>query len=114
MTTSWSTSDIPDMTGKTVIITGANSGIGRGAARALADANARVVLAVRNTDKGKSAADSMSGQTEVRALDLASLDSVREFAQAWEGEIDLLINNAGVMIPPFSRTKEGFELQFGT
>jgi NAD(P)-dependent dehydrogenase (short-subunit alcohol dehydrogenase family) len=102
------------MTGKTVIVTGGNSGIGRGAARALADANARVVLAVRNTDKGKSAADSMRGQTEVRALDLASLDSVREFAQAWEGDIDLLINNAGVMIPPLSRTKEGFELQFGT
>jgi NAD(P)-dependent dehydrogenase (short-subunit alcohol dehydrogenase family) len=102
------------MTGKTVIVTGANSGIGRGAARALADANARVVLAVRNTDKGKSAADSLRGQTEVRALDLASLDSVREFAQTWEGDIDLLINNAGVMIPPLSRTKEGFELQFGT
>ena len=56
----------------------------------------------------------MPGETEVRALDLASLDSVREFAAAWDGEIDLLINNAGVMIPPLSRTAEGFELQFGT
>jgi len=114
MTTSWSTNDIPDMAGKTVIITGANSGIGRGAARALAAKHARVVLAVRDTDKGQTAAATMTGNPEVRQLDLASLVSVREFAAGWQGDIDLLINNAGVMIPPLSRTAEGFELQFGT
>ncbi len=114
MTTSWSTNEIPDMAGKTVIITGANSGIGRAAARALADANARVVLAVRDADKGRTAAAAMSGTTEVRRLDLGSLASVREFAASWHGDISLLINNAGVMIPPLTRTADGFELQFGT
>jgi NAD(P)-dependent dehydrogenase (short-subunit alcohol dehydrogenase family) len=113
MTTSSSTK-IPDLTGRNVIVTGANSGIGRAAAHQLAGAGARVTLAVRNPDKGNAAAAGMPGETEVRALDLASLDSVREFAAAWDGEIDLLINNAGVMIPPLSRTTEGFELQFGT
>jgi NAD(P)-dependent dehydrogenase (short-subunit alcohol dehydrogenase family) len=102
------------MTGRSVIVTGANSGIGRGAARALADAGARVVLAVRDVDKGRAAAAAMPGETEVRRLDLASLASVREFAASWEGEVDLLINNAGVMVPPLTRTAEGFELQFGT
>jgi NAD(P)-dependent dehydrogenase (short-subunit alcohol dehydrogenase family) len=114
MTTSWSTSDIPDQTGRTAIITGANSGIGRGAARALAHKGARVVLAVRDTSKGQAAAAQLPGQVEVRKLDLADLGSVREFASAWDGPIDLLINNAGVMIPPLSRTADGFELQFGT
>jgi NAD(P)-dependent dehydrogenase (short-subunit alcohol dehydrogenase family) len=102
------------MTGRSVIVTGANSGIGRAAASQLAGAGARVILAVRSTEKGEAAAASMPGETEVRQLDLASLDSVREFAAAWKGEIDLLINNAGVMVPPLSRTAEGFELQFGT
>jgi NAD(P)-dependent dehydrogenase (short-subunit alcohol dehydrogenase family) len=114
MTTSWSTSNIPSLTGRTAIITGANSGIGRAAAHALSGAGARVVLAVRNTEKGQAAAAAMQGETEVRRLDLASLDSVREFAAAWQGDIDLLINNAGVMIPPLTRTAEGNELQFGT
>jgi NAD(P)-dependent dehydrogenase (short-subunit alcohol dehydrogenase family) len=113
MTTS-STFQIPDMAGRTVIVTGANSGIGRAAASALAGAGAHVVLAVRNTDKGRAAAASMPGDTEVRPLDLASLASVREFASAWEGEIEILINNAGVMAPPLGRTAEGFELQLGT
>jgi NAD(P)-dependent dehydrogenase (short-subunit alcohol dehydrogenase family) len=102
------------MAGRTVIVTGANSGIGRAAASAFAGAGARVVLAVRDLDKGDEAAARMPGETEVRRLDLASLDSVREFAAAWEGEIDLLVNNAGVMAPPMTRTADGFELQFGT
>jgi NAD(P)-dependent dehydrogenase (short-subunit alcohol dehydrogenase family) len=113
MTTSSSTS-LPDLTGRTAIVTGANSGIGRAAASALAGAGARVVLAVRSTEKGRAAAAAMPGETEVRQLDLSSLASVRDFASGWDGEIDLLINNAGVMAPPLSRTAEGFELQFGT
>ncbi len=112
--TTFTSSSIPDMTGKTVIVTGANSGIGRVAAGALAARGARVVLAVRNTDKGDAAASEMSGTTEVRRLDLASLASVTEFAAGWEGPIDILVNNAGIMIPPLSRTADGFEMQFGT
>ena len=95
-------------------MTGANSGIGRVAARELAAKGAHVVLAVRNLDKGEAAAATMNGDTEVRKLDLASLASVREFASAWDGDIDLLINNAGVMVPPLGRTADGFETQFGT
>jgi len=106
--------DIPDLTGKTVIVTGANSGIGQAAARALAGAGARVVSAVRDTEKGKAAAAAMPGLTEVRELDLASLDSVRAFAVGWDGPIDLLINNAGVSGPSLSRTADGFESKFGT
>jgi len=102
------------MTGRSVIVTGANSGIGRAAANAFAAAGARVILAVRDIDRGAAAAAAMPGDTEVRRLDLASLDSVRGFAEAWQGEISLLINNAGVMIPPLTRTADGFELQFGT
>jgi NAD(P)-dependent dehydrogenase (short-subunit alcohol dehydrogenase family) len=112
--TSFSTADVPDIPGRRVIVTGANSGIGRAAAQALAAAGAQVTLAVRNLEKGQAAAAAIAGKTEVRALDLASLASVREFAAGWEGEIHLLINNAGVMIPPLSRTADGFELQLGT
>ena len=106
--------DLPDMTGRSVIVTGANSGIGRAAARAFGGAGARVVLAVRDTGKGEAAAAAMPGTIEVRRLDLASLASIREFADGWSGPLDLLVNNAGVMVPPLSRTAEGFELQFGT
>jgi len=115
------TADLPDMSGKTVIVTGANSGIGRAAAAAFANAGARVVLAVRDLAKGHATASAIGapaatvgGAPEVRELDLASLDSIRAFAAAWQGEIDLLINNAGVMAPPLTRTADGFELQFGT
>jgi NAD(P)-dependent dehydrogenase (short-subunit alcohol dehydrogenase family) len=114
MTTFRSTSDIPDQSGRTAIVTGANSGIGRAAAAALAAKGAHVVLAVRNLDKGRAASAAMNGWTEVRELDLADLASIRRFASEWEGEIDLLINNAGIMIPPMSRTADGFEMQFGT
>jgi NAD(P)-dependent dehydrogenase (short-subunit alcohol dehydrogenase family) len=97
-----------------VIVTGGNSGVGRAAAAALAGAGARVVLAVRSVERGERAAAAMRGTTEVRPLDLASLASVRRFAEDWDGEIHLLINNAGVMVPPLTRTVDGFELQFGT
>ena len=102
------------MSTRTVLVTGANSGIGRAAAHALAGAQARVVLAVRDLDKGRAAAATMPGETEVRELDLARLGSVRDFASTYEGKLDLLINNAGVMVPPLARTADGFELQFGT
>jgi NAD(P)-dependent dehydrogenase (short-subunit alcohol dehydrogenase family) len=115
----FTTSDIPDMSGKVVIVTGASSGIGLETARALAAAGARLVLAVRTPAKGEAAVATMNGaarkgMTEVRPLDLASLESVRAFARDWTGPVDLLVNNAGVMIPPLSRTADGFELQFGT
>jgi NAD(P)-dependent dehydrogenase (short-subunit alcohol dehydrogenase family) len=112
----FSTADLPDMSGKTVIVTGANSGIGRAAATAFANAGARVVLAVRDLAKGQATASAIgtTAATEIRELDLASLDSIRAFATAWQGEIALLINNAGVMVPPLTRTADGFELQFGT
>jgi NAD(P)-dependent dehydrogenase (short-subunit alcohol dehydrogenase family) len=112
--TSFSTADVPDIPGKRVIVTGANSGIGRAAAQVLAAAGAQVTLAVRNLEKGHAAAAAIAGKTEVRRLDLASLESVRTFAADWDGEIHLLINNAGIMIPPLSRTADGFELQIGT
>jgi NAD(P)-dependent dehydrogenase (short-subunit alcohol dehydrogenase family) len=109
--------DIPDLTGQTAVVTGASSGVGLETAKALTARGARVIIAVRDEAKGRVAAASMHGPgtTEVRPLDLASLDSVRAFAEAWGGgPIDLLINNAGVMVPPLTRTKDGFELQFGT
>jgi NAD(P)-dependent dehydrogenase (short-subunit alcohol dehydrogenase family) len=110
----WTADDLPDLGGRTVVVTGANSGIGREAARQLARAGARVVLAVRDVAKGEQAAAGMPGSTEVRQLDLASLDSVRAFAGDWTGELDILINNAGVMAVPESRTNDGFEMQIGT
>jgi NAD(P)-dependent dehydrogenase (short-subunit alcohol dehydrogenase family) len=112
--TTFTLADLADLSGRRAIVTGANSGIGRATARALAAAGAHVVLAVRTLDKGLAAAASMPGETEVRQLDLASLESIRTFADTWQGPIDLLVNNAGVMAPPLTRTADGFELQFGT
>jgi NAD(P)-dependent dehydrogenase (short-subunit alcohol dehydrogenase family) len=107
--------DILGLCGRTAIVTGANSGIGLETAKALAAAGALVVLAVRDVKKGEAAAAVIPGKREVRELDLANLASVRAFAAAWgEAEIGLLINNAGVMIPPLTRTADGFECQFGT
>ncbi|WP_018548501.1 oxidoreductase [Streptomyces sp. LaPpAH-108] len=111
---SWNASQLPDQSGRTAVVTGANSGIGFAAADALARAGAHVVLAVRDTARGEAAAARMPGSTEVRRLDLADLDSVRAFADAWSGPLDLLINNAGVMMLPEGRTAQGFETQFGT
>lgn len=102
------------MTGRTIVVTGANSGIGRVTARELVARGARVVLAVRDLDKGRAAAAGMTGRTEVCRLDLADLAAVHAFAEDFTEPIDVLINNAGVMIPPLSRTADGFEQQFGT
>lgn len=107
------TFDMPDMTGRTAIVTGASGGIGRSVSRALAEAGARVVLAVRDAGKGKAAAGGIPGATEVRELDLGRLDSVRAFAAGWDGPIDLLINNAGISAPALARTADGFESAFG-
>jgi NAD(P)-dependent dehydrogenase (short-subunit alcohol dehydrogenase family) len=110
----WTTRDLPDLTGRTVIITGANSGIGLASARALAGVGAHVVLAVRDLERGRAAAETVTGSREVRRLDLADLSSVREFAAGWDRDVDILINNAGIMMIPEGKTADGFERQFGT
>jgi NAD(P)-dependent dehydrogenase (short-subunit alcohol dehydrogenase family) len=110
----WTAADLPSQSGRVFLVTGANSGIGLQTVRALAAAGARVVLAVRDLAKGEAAAESIGGDHEVRRLDLADLTSVREFAHDWQGDIDVLIDNAGVMAPPERRTADGFELQIGT
>jgi NAD(P)-dependent dehydrogenase (short-subunit alcohol dehydrogenase family) len=110
----WTAADLPSQQGRVFIVTGASSGIGLPTARALAEAGAHVVLAVRDVAKGETAAESLSGDHEPRRLDLADLSSVRAFADSWQGDIDVLINNAGVMRTPEKRTADGFELQIGT
>ena len=112
--TRWTAADLPRLEGRTVLVTRANSGIGHVAARELGRAGARVVLAVRDPARGERAAATVPGEREVRRLDLADLASVRAFAAEWDGEIDVLINNAGVMATPERRTADGFELQIGT
>ena len=118
----WTAQDVGDQHGRTAVITGANSGIGLEVARVLAARGAIVVLAGRDPGRIAAAADGIragapDAQVETVALDLASLESVRIAAadiSARFGRIDLLINNAGVMFPPYMLTKDGFELQFGT
>jgi NAD(P)-dependent dehydrogenase (short-subunit alcohol dehydrogenase family) len=114
----WTSADIPDQTGRTFVVTGANSGLGLVAARELVAHGARVVLACRNTDKGEQAAAEMTrgavtGTTSVEELDLADLGSVRRFASR-VGPVDVLVNNAGLMAVPEQRTADGFEMQLGT
>ncbi len=118
----WTATDIPDMTGRTAVVTGANAGIGFETARVLAGRGALVVLACRNSGKARQAADRITAAhrqacTGVIRLDLASLASVREAAdeiRATHAHVDLLINNAGVMELPYERTEDGFELTLGT
>ncbi len=122
MSSKWTAADVPDQSGRVAVVTGANTGIGYEAAAVLADKGARVVLAVRNLDKGKGAAARITAQSPnadvgLQQLDLTSLDSVRAAADELKNaheRIDLLINNAGVMYTPKGTTKDGFELQFGT
>ncbi len=109
----WTADDMPDQTGRTVVVTGANSGLGEQMATRLAEHGATVVLACRNTAKGEAAAARMPGTVSVRPLDLSDLTTVRSFA-ADTGPIDVLVNNAGVMAVPQRRTADGFELQVGT
>jgi NAD(P)-dependent dehydrogenase (short-subunit alcohol dehydrogenase family) len=111
----WKPADLPALAGRTAIVTGGNSGIGFHTAKELAAHGADVVLAVRNVKAGNAAAAKMSGKVRVEQLDLASQRSIREFAGRWDGPIDLLVNNAGLMEPPSWRaTEDGHEIQFGT
>lgn len=110
----WTSDQLPSFEGRTVIVTGATSGLGRIVATELSAKGARVVLAVRNVAAGEEVVATISGKTEVRALDLADLGSVREFADAWEGEIDVLVNNAGIMMVPKRLTTDGYESQLAT
>ncbi|KAA0941976.1 SDR family NAD(P)-dependent oxidoreductase [Streptomyces apricus] len=111
---SWTADQLPNMTGKTVVITGAGGGIGLVATRELARVGAHTVLAVRDTDKARRAVAGMRGDFDVRHLDVADLDSVRAFARSCTGEIDVLINNAGVMHIPAARTAQGLDVQTAT
>lgn len=110
----WTAADLPSFTGRTVIVTGANSGLGEITARELARVGAKVILAVRNTEKGDAAAAKMTGDVEVRKLDLQDLPSVRAFADGVTGQVDVLVNNAGIMAVPYAQTVDGFESQIGT
>jgi NAD(P)-dependent dehydrogenase (short-subunit alcohol dehydrogenase family) len=128
----WTAADVPDQRGRTAVVTGANSGLGFETARVLASRGATVVLACRDPGQAARAAsliaagtgpdaagarDGQSARVQTLRLDLASLASVREAAEelcSRYQHLDLLINNAGVMMPPYGRTEDGFELQFGT
>ena len=113
----WNASDVPDQTGRTFVVTGANAGIGLATTEVLVGRGARVIMACRNLDKAEDARASLPAGTRdlarVRRLDLADLDSVEEFVEAIDGPVDVLINNAGVMNLPHSRTAQGHEMQFG-
>jgi NAD(P)-dependent dehydrogenase (short-subunit alcohol dehydrogenase family) len=119
--TPWTEADVPDQSGRIAVVTGANTGIGFEAARVLAERGATVVLACRSQERAESAVarigPSAGGKVATVRLNLASLASVRQAAQDLRDRyerLDLLINNAGLMMPPYGRTEDGFELQFGT
>lgn len=117
----WTADNIPDQFGRTAIVTGANAGLGYETALALAQKGAHVILACRSENRGQAALDKIksanpSGSVELMLLDLADLESVRSFSASFlenHRRLDLLINNAGVMVPPDGKTKLGFETQFG-
>jgi NAD(P)-dependent dehydrogenase (short-subunit alcohol dehydrogenase family) len=120
--TKWDSSNIPDQTGRIIVVTGATSGIGEETARVMVKKNGTVILAVRNMDKGRAVVEEMLNEypkadVSIRKLDLSNLESVRTFAKSMimdYDRLDVLINNAGVMMCPYSKTKDGFESQFGT
>jgi NAD(P)-dependent dehydrogenase (short-subunit alcohol dehydrogenase family) len=115
----WSPADLPSFDGRTVVVTGGNSGIGRHTAAALARAGAEVTIACRTVVAAEEVVAELGEQgasgVRVAELDLADLASVRGFVERWHGPLDVLVNNAGVMTPPrYRQTVDGFELQFGT
>ena len=115
VTLPWTPSRLGNLTGKTVIVTGATNGVGLGTSRALAKAGAHVILAVRNTELGEQrAGDAIGGSTSVLKLDLADLSSVRAFPDLIDGQVDILINNAGTLTASRADTVDGFEMTLGT
>ena len=122
MTEKWTSSNIPDLTGKVIIVTGGNSGIGYEAAKEFTRKGAQTILACRNTEKAQKALDKLTGEipdatAEVMQLDLASLKSIHQFAEAFKQKydrLDVLLNNAGIMMVPYGKTEDGFERQLGT
>jgi NAD(P)-dependent dehydrogenase (short-subunit alcohol dehydrogenase family) len=118
----WTVEDMPDQAGRTILVTGANSGLGLRSAEALASRGARVLMGCRNLEKAAVALEAVKkvaadAAPEIVPLDLADLDEVRACAQRLTDELDqlaVLMNNAGVMAIPHQRTKQGFEMQFGT
>jgi NAD(P)-dependent dehydrogenase (short-subunit alcohol dehydrogenase family) len=121
MSKKWTQGDVPDLTGKVIIVTGANSGLGFESSKAFAEKNATVVMTVRNMDKGEAAkADILkiapNAKLDLMKLDMSNLDSVREFAEAFKAKydrLDVLLNNAGLMAIPRQETVDGFEMQLG-
>ena len=114
MTQRWSVSRLSDLNGKRIIVTGATNGVGLATARSLARAGAQVILAVRNAELGAQRAREMGGDTRVVELDLADQRSVRAFPALFDGDVDVLINNAGVVSQHRTETVDGFETTLGT
>ncbi|GAA1136105.1 SDR family NAD(P)-dependent oxidoreductase [Nesterenkonia lutea] len=117
MSTKWTTADLPDLTGKTIVVTGATAGLGEVTTRELARVGAHVVIAVRNEQKAADIVRGIGptkGRIEVRHLDVADLASVRQFGRSWSEPVDVLINNAGIMQVPLTYTPDGLELQIAT
>jgi NAD(P)-dependent dehydrogenase (short-subunit alcohol dehydrogenase family) len=118
----WNTQDIPDQKGKVVIITGATSGLGKEAAKVFAEKGATVIMPVRNAEKAKSVLEEIlklnpNSKIVIKSLDLSSLNSIQLFADDFlnsYNQLDILINNAGIMYCPYSKTQDGFEMQMGT
>ncbi|GAA3560917.1 hypothetical protein GCM10022222_50890 [Amycolatopsis ultiminotia] len=117
MSEKWTAADLPDQSGKTFVVTGASAGLGESTTRALAQAGARVVMAVRNEQKATAVVREIGrtrGRIEIRRLDVSSLDSVAAFADSWSGPIDVLVNNAGISLVPLAYTGDGLERQMAT
>ncbi|MGZ5393171.1 MAG: SDR family NAD(P)-dependent oxidoreductase, partial [Mycobacterium sp.] len=114
MTSDWAPSRLGDLSGKRIIVTGATNGVGLGTARALTRAGAHVILAVRNLDLGAQRATEIGGDTAVVKLDLADQSSVQAFPDLFTGDVDILINNAGMVAQKRSETVDGYEMTMGT
>ncbi|WP_018177552.1 SDR family NAD(P)-dependent oxidoreductase [Jongsikchunia kroppenstedtii] len=114
MRSTWTPAGLSRLDGRRIVVTGATNGIGLETARTLAQAGAHVIMAVRNIDLGRIRADEIGGSTSVMELDVADLDSVRDCAAALDGDIDVLINNAGIMPTARGLTVDGFESTLGT